>query len=246
MRAAKLFPRGALCAPVFAAVVLTGGCALPVGVQVAFFAFDGFSLAATDKSLAGHGLSAASGQDCALHRIITDADGGPICRDGDEGVMTAEAALHDLPEPEDSDADAGIYGARADAPSGEIETAALEAPAPAPVETAEADVSGPAVLRESDITDGRYMVIGTYRTMENAERLALKRRAFNPRVLVTELRSGELHRVVVGPYAEEEHRKMVKDLARAGMFDVWAMGVVADDWPKVWAPKAGTQVAQTE
>lgn len=286
MRATKFLQRRALCAPVLAAAVLTGGCALPVGVQVAIFAFDGFTLAATDKSIISHGISAASGQDCALHRVITADEGVPICNNGDDGVMTA--AADDLQTPKDdgeaddesvtaaADPEADAFAAtdRLDEPAAD-ETAVAETDAADAMDTAvetdaaaltpptaegegeaegaaaadadaDADVEIDTLLHKADIIDGRYIVIGTYRTMEAAERLALKRRAFEPRVLVTELRSGELYRVVVGPYAEGERRTLAKTLAKAGMFDVWAMGVTAEDWPDVWAPALSAQVAATK
>ncbi|MHC8509778.1 MAG: SPOR domain-containing protein [Rhodospirillales bacterium] len=279
MRATKFLQRRALCAPVLAAAVLTGGCALPVGVQVAIFAFDGFTLAATDKSIISHGISAASGQDCALHRVITADEGVPICNNGDDSVMTATADDLWTPKEDDGTADDESVTAAADpeadafAATDRLDEAAAEETAVAEtdavdaadtaVETdvaalapptaesegaaaADAGVEIDTLLHKADIIDGRYIVIGTYRTMEAAERLALKRRTFEPRVLVTELRSGELYRVVVGPYAEGERRTLAKTLARAGMFDVWAMGVTAEDWPDVWAPALSAQVAATK
>jgi len=66
----------------FAAVIMlaavVGGCALPVPLQVASWVADGISLAATEKSLTDHGLSALSGEDCAMWRAVKDQD---ICRE---------------------------------------------------------------------------------------------------------------------------------------------------------------------
>jgi len=57
---------------------ILGGCmALPVPVQMASFALDGFSMIATEKSLTDHGLSLIAGRDCAVWRGFTD---GTICR----------------------------------------------------------------------------------------------------------------------------------------------------------------------
>ena len=58
-----------------------GGCALPLPLQLASFAADGVSFAATGKSVSDHGLSAVAGQDCALWRGVTE---GEICVDGHE------------------------------------------------------------------------------------------------------------------------------------------------------------------
>lgn len=55
---------------------LLGGCVLPPAVTVASLAADGVSYAATGKSVTDHGISAATGQDCALLREL---QGGPIC-----------------------------------------------------------------------------------------------------------------------------------------------------------------------
>ena len=49
---------------------LLGGCAVPTAVTVASLAADGVSYAATGKSVTDHGLSAATGEDCALLRVF--------------------------------------------------------------------------------------------------------------------------------------------------------------------------------
>lgn len=74
------------------ACTLLSGCALPIPIQVASWAIDIISIATTEKSLADHGLSALTQQDCALYRVVTEAD-GEICHevDGRTDVMTAEA-----------------------------------------------------------------------------------------------------------------------------------------------------------
>lgn len=262
----------ALRAPAVMAAVLTGGCALPIGVQVAFFAVDGISLAVTEKTVAGHGLSAASGQDCALHRIITSDDGEGICRSADTALAEASAAGGPAgPAPSDPAADYEHIAAQAEAelperPAAATQTAAApetlapETAAPGAgvqTETTSAAVADAAdaapgddagvKLHEAAIDEGRYIVIGTYRSMPNAERLALKHRAFEPRVLMTELRSGALYRVVVGPYEEGRRRVLARELAEAGMFDVWAMAVTDEARPpKVWAPAPQLQIAGNE
>lgn len=270
----KLTFSRALRASALAAVFMTGGCALPVGVQVAIFALDGFTLMATQKTIADHGISAASGQDCALYRVVTAREGeGGVCRDSDSGTALAEnsgASADDgfapviFSDPEADleyaaaeaagvieerrAADALIAAAAPESVTPDVVTPDTAAPAEALAENAAVadteDAAG-AKLREAEITDGRYIVIGTFRTMINAEQLALKRRAFEPRVLVTELRSGSLYRVVIGPYEEGKRRTLTRELAKAGMFDVWAMGVIALDWPNVWAPAPALQIAET-
>ena len=50
--------------------LLAAGCAVPAAVTIASFAADGVSYAATGKSVADHGVSAATGHDCALLRPV--------------------------------------------------------------------------------------------------------------------------------------------------------------------------------
>ena len=60
--------------------LLLGAC-VPLPLQVATLAADGISYLMTKKSVTDHGLSAVVGQDCALHRAVTD---GTLCRDDKE------------------------------------------------------------------------------------------------------------------------------------------------------------------
>jgi len=69
-----------------ASFTLVGGCALPVGVQVASWVADGISYVATNKSLTDHGISFMFGADCALHRLITED--GNICSPEDDAITT--------------------------------------------------------------------------------------------------------------------------------------------------------------
>jgi cell division septation protein DedD len=58
-------------------LLLAAGCALPPAVTIASFAADGVSYVATGKSVTDHGLSAATGEDCALLRpVLSDK---PVC-----------------------------------------------------------------------------------------------------------------------------------------------------------------------
>jgi SPOR domain len=51
-------------------MLLLGGCALPPAVTLASLAADGVSYAASGKSVSDHGISAATGNDCALMRPV--------------------------------------------------------------------------------------------------------------------------------------------------------------------------------
>ncbi len=73
--------------------LLVGACALPLPLQIAIWATDGISYVATSKSLSDHGLSAAVGQDSAVHRAITQ---GAICRE-DMDSEAVVASSKDVP-----------------------------------------------------------------------------------------------------------------------------------------------------
>ncbi len=69
--------------------LLVGACALPLPLQIAVWATDGISYLMTSKSISDHGLSAAVGRDCAVHRAVTE---GAICReDGDTEAVVASS-----------------------------------------------------------------------------------------------------------------------------------------------------------
>ncbi len=71
-----------------AGLMLLGGCALPVPVQVASWALDGLSYLLTEKSVADHGISVLAQKDCAVLRGLLDPS--EFCRDFD-GSATALA-----------------------------------------------------------------------------------------------------------------------------------------------------------
>ena len=50
--------------------VLLSGCGLPPAVMIASYAADGVSYVATGKSVSDHGISAVTGRDCAVWRIV--------------------------------------------------------------------------------------------------------------------------------------------------------------------------------
>ncbi len=72
-----------------ACMLLLGGCALPVPLQIASWAADGISFVMTKKSLTDHGLSMVAQKDCALLRAVTE---GTVCRDDDAATMIADAS----------------------------------------------------------------------------------------------------------------------------------------------------------
>ena len=69
--------------------LFVGACAVPLPLQIAAWAVDGISYLMTSKSVSDHGLSAAVGRDCAVHRAITE---GAVCReDVDSGTVVASS-----------------------------------------------------------------------------------------------------------------------------------------------------------
>jgi len=57
--------------------IFAGGCALPAGVVIAAYAADGVSFMATGKTVTDHGLSAATGHNCAVIAAVIDRK--PLC-----------------------------------------------------------------------------------------------------------------------------------------------------------------------
>jgi hypothetical protein len=78
--------------------VLVGGCTIPVSVTVASWALDGVSYLATNKSITDHGISFIAGQDCAMHRIVTEMDFNALCHkyQDPEPTNTAVADASDV------------------------------------------------------------------------------------------------------------------------------------------------------
>ncbi len=63
--------------------LFVGACALPLPLQLAAWTADGISYLMTSKSVSDHGLSVAVGQDCAIHRAITE---GAVCREDEDSA----------------------------------------------------------------------------------------------------------------------------------------------------------------
>jgi hypothetical protein len=72
------------------ALLSLGGC-LPPAVTVASYAADGASYAVSDKSLSDHGISLASGQDCASWHFFV---GRAVCEDPAHPLPTASLDEH--------------------------------------------------------------------------------------------------------------------------------------------------------
>jgi hypothetical protein len=109
---------------VVSAIILSlfvGGCALPVSVTVASWALDGVSYVATNKSLTDHGISFISGQDCAMHRVVTEMDVYALCQDYEDPqskvIAIADASEIIEQQLSKNDVDETFYGFDLAAPS---------------------------------------------------------------------------------------------------------------------------------
>ncbi len=73
---------------ILACLLMLGGCALPVPLQIASWAVDGLLLITTEKTMADHSVSLVVQRDCAMLRVVTE---GTLCRDDDSATAVAEA-----------------------------------------------------------------------------------------------------------------------------------------------------------
>jgi len=91
-----------LTIPVTLLALGLSGCGAPPALIIASYAADGASYVATGKSVTDHGISAATGRDCALLRTI---QGKPVCADEPEPreqpapVQVGQAATQPNPAP---------------------------------------------------------------------------------------------------------------------------------------------------
>ncbi len=73
---------------ILASMLVLGGCALPVPLQIASWAVDGLLLITTEKTMADHSVSLVVQRDCAMVRVVTE---GTFCREDDSATAVAEA-----------------------------------------------------------------------------------------------------------------------------------------------------------
>ncbi len=157
---------------------LLGGCGLPPALVIASYAADGASYITTGKSVSDHGISAATGRDCALLRMV---EGKSMCRD----------------EPSE----------RAD---------------PAPVEVGQQATVPPDGSPAKSAGDRhRYLVLGSFADVRNAERLARDRRDEPITVVKTSIGGRVTHRVVAGPLTDHEVAELRHRLSREEQPRAW-------------------------
>jgi hypothetical protein len=154
------------------ALLSLGGC-LPPAVTVASYAADGASYAVSDKSLSDHGISFASGQDCASWHFFV---GRAVCEDPVHPLPTASLDEHHR--------------------DGSVKHAAAftrRLPGKNPVGK---DLVGKDLVGKDS---GTYIAVGSFAERGNAERLAGRYAAYRPQIVDATIAGKPLLRVVLGP-----------------------------------------------
>ncbi|MEK7244984.1 MAG: hypothetical protein AAB223_03080 [Pseudomonadota bacterium] len=75
---------------ILACLLLLGGCAVPIPLQIASWAVDGLLFITTEKTMADHGVSLIAQRDCAMLRVVTE---GALCRESDPPTAVTVAML---------------------------------------------------------------------------------------------------------------------------------------------------------
>lgn len=243
--------------------LMLSGCALPVPLQIASWALDGFSLLTTQKSITDHGISMVAQQDCALWRGVTE---GEVCRETDPmAIMVAQGDV--VPTGEDAQGETGTSAFQSllkptPEPVVEADTWAVETANV--VETNDTtEIVPDTTVTEADVVDeaptwqlvsqepetvvaeaeelasyhaspGDYFVIGSFGVWDNAKGFALKHQALDARVLAANVADYRVFRIVVGPYNADNRTTLRSDIRDAEVTDVWAVRVPADAVTVAW------------
>jgi hypothetical protein len=162
-----------LYVPIFLPLFVSG-CVLPAGVVIASYAADGVSYVATGKSVTDHGLSVATGHDCALLRPILKRKSICNTAETDRGKhVVVEDGKNSVPRP-------GIALATVAPPA---------APPQRPMKVA---------------TKDRYVTVGSYASGGNAARMKARYAVLNVAIVRVDVQGKRFHRVVVGPLSVRE------------------------------------------
>ncbi len=188
--------------------LIAGACALPVPIQIAIWAGDGISYLTTSKSLSDHGLSTITGQDCAIHRGLTE---GSICRGIEDSLTvlasregTLENAANTAPSFID---DWGLPESHGLSANSEIQHASSEFIS---------DIADTAIYEASN-SNGYYYVLGAFSVRENAGQLMALSADLSPVLEKTD----DDYRVVVGPVAPRDMMETYEKISAAGFYEVW-------------------------
>jgi cell division septation protein DedD len=162
-----------LCVSLFLPLFVNG-CALPAGVVIASYAADGASYIATGKSVTDHGLSAATGHDCALLRPILQQKS--VC-----DTAETERGKHVV-----------------------VENGKNSVPRPGTALALAASAPPPAVPAAPVATKDRYVTVGSYVSADNAARVRVRYAELNAAIVPVDVQGKRFHRVVVGPLSMRE------------------------------------------
>lgn len=86
------------------------------------------------------------------------------------------------------------------------------------------------LARGAHAPNGIYYVIGSFRDLGNAQRLAGRHPALEPSVITAALDGAVIYRVVVGPFTAAERLDARRRLLRDGIYDAWAITLDSDAW----------------
>ena len=84
--------------------------------------------------------------------------------------------------------------------------------------------------RGASAPPGIYFVVGSFRSLTNARRLARRHVSLEPVVMSAELDGGTVFRVMVGPFTRQERQDGRRRVVRAGIYDAWAISLDSEDW----------------
>ena len=118
-------------------------------------------------------------------------------------------------------------GAHAKALAPHAKAPAPHAKAPAPPVGEHAPIT---VKPRETSAPGVYYVVGSFVRSGNAAKLAKRHATMDPVVVAAELDGRQVYRVIVGPFAMDEHKGARRWLSSAGIYDAW--GIVLD--PASW------------
>lgn len=218
---------------------------MPPVVSYASLAMDGISYVATGKSVSDHALSAATDQDCAVWRVVSEQEIEAVCQDtvktnakvtaddaGNDGWFFAGLFSSDDKAPAD-DLDPLVSPAAAEpatSPDKDIDSftnstgfdAIDFAPAKAPV----ADAPVPATTPNSKAI---YLVLGSFKSVAGAKSLASRVPGITTAIAPALIGEDRYFRVVSGPYELDETGAAEQRLAAAGINNVWAARLCIND-----------------
>lgn len=241
--------------PVWAIVACfgLGGCVMPPVVSYGSLAMDGVSYAATGKSVSDHALSAATEQDCAMWRVVSEQQIDAVCQkpgatvvaeDGDDGG--AWSFIAGLFSGDDKTPTGGLVDDVIESPAtgfGDIDPAKIRAtPVVTPVAVT-APVVEPVVVEPlvniplvdmppAAATANRkaiYLVLGSFATVDRAENLASRVPGVTTAIAPALVGEERYFRLVAGPFEANETGDAEQRLTAAGINNVWAARLCTND-----------------